>query len=223
LVARCMSLLVWIGSLERALRGCCGVCASNDAGWGRAPAVAGVALWRDAGDAVFETGALRAGVLLSCLPEGCSGWIESGWVDSLGAVGGCAASPPAGACCATGSGATPAASAGSAAAGATSPSAATSCSAVADAVAARVARSPAGAAALPRSAFAPRALVDFADGERVATLSPRFQNFDRRQLFALEELEERATARRNVADLVVDAVLGDRRERIAAACDRECR
>jgi hypothetical protein len=54
LVARCMSLLVWKGSLERALRVGCGGCAPKDATGGCAPVETGVALslWNEA---VFET------------------------------------------------------------------------------------------------------------------------------------------------------------------------
>ena len=45
----------------------------------------------------------------------------------------------------------------------------------------------------------------------------------RRQRLAFQEFEECAAAGRDVADLVGDAVLGDRRERVAAAGDRERR
>ena len=48
-----------------------------------------------------------------------------------------------------------------------------------------------------------------------------FEDLDRRQRLALEEFEEGAAAGRDVADPVGDAVLGDRRERVAAAGDRE--
>ncbi|MGF6531279.1 MULTISPECIES: hypothetical protein [Paraburkholderia] len=48
-----MSLLVWMGSLERALRVGCGGCAPMEAAWGCAPVETGVAfLWNEA---VFET------------------------------------------------------------------------------------------------------------------------------------------------------------------------
>ncbi len=87
----------------------------------------------------------------------------------------------------------------------------------------RTARSPAVVAAVSRAGLTPRAFADFVEGERVVTLSPRFQDFDSRQLLAFEELEEGAAARRDVADLVLDAVLGDGRERVAAARNRERR
>ena len=51
----------------------------------------------------------------------------------------------------------------------------------------------------------------------------RLEHRDGRQRLAFEELEERAAAGGDVADPVGDAELGDRRERVAAAGDRECR
>src|SRR5215468_6456477 len=43
-----------------------------------------------------------------------------------------------------------------------------------------------------------------------------------RQRLALDELEERATARGDIGDAVLDAVFLDRRKRVAAAGEREC-
>ncbi|WP_175145102.1 hypothetical protein [Paraburkholderia phenoliruptrix] len=53
-----MSLLVWMGSLGKALRVGCGGCAPKEGAWGCAPVETSVALW---GDAVFDTGARSAG------------------------------------------------------------------------------------------------------------------------------------------------------------------
>lgn len=44
-----------------------------------------------------------------------------------------------------------------------------------------------------------------------------FENFDGGQGLAFEEFEERAAAGRDVADAVVNAVLGDRGQRVAAS------
>ena len=81
-------------------------------------------------------------------------------------------------------------------------------------------RSPARALARAAvgSAFAERAPSSLRAPPRSGR--PRFQHFHRRQLLPLEELEK-APPRRDVAGLVVDAVLRDGRERVAAARDRE--
>src|SRR5262245_10036287 len=47
------------------------------------------------------------------------------------------------------------------------------------------------------------------------------QDFERRQRLALQHLEECPAAGGDVADVLLDAVLGDRRQRIAAAGDAE--
>ena len=56
---------------------------------------------------------------------------------------------------------------------------------------------------------------------RAVSCGALLQDLDRRQRLAFEELEEGAAAGGDVADLVGDAVLGDRRQRVAAAGDRE--
>ena len=67
--------------------------------------------------------------------------------------------------------------------------------------------------------------LDARDARRAASVdpqpAPRFQHRHRRQRLALEELEERAAAGRDVADAVGDAELVDGRDRVAAARDRE--
>src|SRR5512138_2214726 len=81
-----------------------------------------------------------------------------------------------------------------------------------------------------------RALLKRSDGKRLCTArcppsavrrslraSALFEHRDSRQFLALEELEERATARLDVGDVLPDTVLLDRRKRIAAACNGECR
>src|SRR6266702_6408139 len=211
LVARCMSLLVWVRSLERALRVGCGGCAPKDAARGCAPVETSVALW---GEAVFDTCTRGAG-------GGASTTVSFG---SSAGGSACSFVCDCGACPLDNGAASPAVADSASARGEPDASLGGSTGSAATEVAAeRAARSPAVAATVLRGDLPPRAFADLAEGERVATLSPRFQNFDRRQLLALEEFEEGAAARRNIADLVMDAVLGDRRERVAAACNRERR
>ena len=79
----------------------------------------------------------------------------------------------------------------------------------------------------PQPATPSRTLVSArsARRQRATTPSPSgrslLQRRDGRQLLALEELEERSAARRDVRDAVAEGELLDRRERVAAAGDRE--
>src|SRR5438132_157351 len=57
----------------------------------------------------------------------------------------------------------------------------------------------------------------------VSAVRALLEDLERRQLLAFEHLEERAAAGRDVADVLLDAVLRDRRERVAAARDAEGR
>src|SRR6185295_7874692 len=52
---------------------------------------------------------------------------------------------------------------------------------------------------------------------RQLTLGPGLERRDGRKSLAFEELEERAAARRDVGNAVLQAELGDRGERVAAA------
>ena len=64
---------------------------------------------------------------------------------------------------------------------------------------------------------------DAPSARRSSRVCASLEDLDRRQRLAFEELEERAAAGRDVADSLGDAVLGDRRQRVAAAGDRERR
>src|ERR1700748_3836451 len=52
---------------------------------------------------------------------------------------------------------------------------------------------------------------------------PLLEDLERRQLLAFQHFQERAAAGGDVADVLLDAVLGDRGQRVAAAGDAERR
>ena len=71
------------------------------------------------------------------------------------------------------------------------------------------------------SVAGPEGRDDLGPAQDEAHAARSLQDVDRRQLLALDELEERAAAGRNVGNAVLDAVLLDGRQRVAAARQRE--